>query len=287
MAIVRNFTELKGNISNIDFQQLLIAFCILVLFYVVHTKIWVVILSNLNTTLFFREAFKILMYSLMGKYIPGKVWAIGGRIYLSKKEDVSTYITMTSVIMETGLNILSGIIIFIIGLYFEKNSVSFDFKFLWIFTVLLIIFLEPHIFFWSINYALSKLNMDPVSSGLSYMQILLILGYYIVSWLILGLGFFFLTNSVVSVEFSKILFLTGAFAIADIVGFLVLVIPAGIGVKEGVLSFILISIIPASGAVAVALLARLWLIVVEGVLVLFIYLTEIYRKKAPNISLSK
>jgi hypothetical protein len=47
------------------------------------------------------------------------------------------------------------------------------------------------------------------------------------------------------------------------VGFLALVTPAGLGVREGVLTLALAQVMPAGAALAVALLSRLWMMLVE------------------------
>ena len=54
-----------------------------------------------------------------------------------------------------------------------------------------------------------------------------------------------------------------AYAAAYAVGFLSLVPPAGLGVREGVLTVALAQIMPAGAALAVALLSRLWMMLVE------------------------
>lgn len=59
---------------------------------------------------------------------------------------------------------------------------------------------------------------------------------------------------------------TGAFSGAMVLGFLAVIVPGGLGVREGVLVFLLSSSMPLPVTTLVALLYRLWFTLVEVVL---------------------
>lgn len=58
----------------------------------------------------------------------------------------------------------------------------------------------------------------------------------------------------------------GAFSGAMVLGFLAVIVPGGLGVREGVLVFLLSSSMPLPVTTLVALLYRLWFTLVEVVL---------------------
>ncbi|HEY5955027.1 MAG TPA: hypothetical protein VIV60_00690 [Polyangiaceae bacterium] len=89
-----------------------------------------------------------------------------------------------------------------------------------------------------------------------------VLGWQVASWfgpVIQGL----LLPIAVGAAFSKAWPLTGVFLLAPIAGFLAVVAPGGLGVREAVLSFALAPELGASRALAVALLARVTFVVSE------------------------
>ena len=85
-----------------------------------------------------------------------------------------------------------------------------------------------------------------------------------VNWLILGAGFALLLRSWIDVPPDLYLAATGAFAVAGVAGSLALFAPSGIGVREGVLTFLLAGALGPGVAAAAALGARVWLTAAEA-----------------------
>jgi hypothetical protein len=71
------------------------------------------------------------------------------------------------------------------------------------------------------------------------------------------------------------------FALAWCAGFVVVFIPAGIGVRESVLAFLLSNIMPAGAALGLALLARLAWVVAEG---FWILVTMVWLGRSSELS---
>jgi uncharacterized membrane protein YbhN (UPF0104 family) len=68
------------------------------------------------------------------------------------------------------------------------------------------------------------------------------------------------------------------FAAAWCVGFVVILVPAGFGVRESALTFMLAGTLPLSDAINIALLARVWWVIAEGFWI-FLGLLWFMRKK--------
>ena len=82
-------------------------------------------------------------------------------------------------------------------------------------------------------------------------------------WGLLGIAFFFFIKSFYTVEISQFIIVTGIYAVAWNIGFLSLVTPSGLGVREGVLSLLLTTVLPPATATLTALLSRLWTLSAE------------------------
>jgi uncharacterized membrane protein YbhN (UPF0104 family) len=85
-----------------------------------------------------------------------------------------------------------------------------------------------------------------------------------VNWLVLGAGFYLVLRAVIDLPPGLYLFVTGAFAVAGIIGVLALFAPSGIGVREGVMTFVLGAVLPAAVAAIAAILARIWITLAEA-----------------------
>lgn len=93
--------------------------------------------------------------------------------------------------------------------------------------------------------------------------------YFIGVWIAQIIGFFFLIRAIYPLEITHIFSVSAAYTLAWIVGFIVLFAPAGLGVREGVLTLILSAIMPTPLAIAISFISRVWITVFE-VIVFFI-----------------
>ena len=93
--------------------------------------------------------------------------------------------------------------------------------------------------------------------------VLCLLGAYLLLWVLLGTAFFLFIKSFYPVAPSQLLVVTGTYAVAWSIGFLSVITPSGLGVREGVLSLLLTSALPPATATLVALLSRLWTLSAE------------------------
>jgi uncharacterized membrane protein len=89
------------------------------------------------------------------------------------------------------------------------------------------------------------------------------LGSYAVAWIAVGVSFAALVQALTPLHWSQVPGLVAVFSAAYVIGFLTLLTPGGLGVREGVLTLLLATILPSGVSAVVAILARLWMVVVE------------------------
>jgi len=97
----------------------------------------------------------------------------------------------------------------------------------------------------------------------SMLKLLGSLGIYLLLWGLLGTAFFFFIKSLYPVATSQLFTVTGIYAAAWSIGFLSVITPSGLGVREGILSVLLTSALPPATAMFIALLSRLWTLSAE------------------------
>jgi uncharacterized membrane protein YbhN (UPF0104 family) len=162
----------------------------------------------------------------------------------------------------------------------EVRTVYFGGQLGWL--VLLFFFacasLHPWILQKIVNWILKLFKKDPLFLSVAYTDILWILWISFLSWTLGGIGFFFFVASVFPVSLSHVLFLAGALAIASILGLGAVFAPSGLGVREGVLVYLLSYVMPASVAVIVSVLTRIWTTLIEIGLIVGVYFLFGMRK---------
>ena len=97
-VLYRNWLQVKSFDFSFALSSLVISFLILLAYLFFRVYIWMVMLRKMDVSLSFRRCLKISFLSTMGKYIPGKVWLVLGKVYLAGKEGVPKPLAFASAI---------------------------------------------------------------------------------------------------------------------------------------------------------------------------------------------
>ena len=227
---------------------------------------WNLILRVLGGRLSHKRALKIFFVTDLAKYIPGKVWTMVGKVYMCKEEGVPVAVTSTSVVIQPLIQVISGLLIFLLSLPFWTKTSDFMNN-LYLFFLLIplgLLLLHPAIMTRPLNFVLRKLKQKPIELKIKYSHILSILLLWCGLWVLTGITYYFLIISVHPFPLLNLPVTIGIFAIAGVSQFLT---PSGIGVLEGMLTVLLGLYFPIPVAILIALLVRVWKTVSELVCV--------------------
>jgi uncharacterized membrane protein YbhN (UPF0104 family) len=204
--------------------------------------------------------------SQMVKYLPGGLWALPGRAVLyQRRHDVPLTRGTTSVILETGALLAGALIVGSLALPLVMRISALS---AWLFMFAIVLVLCRQMFRgiprlpipWTRMPSLLhfRLSVPPeFNLGLICAMIAATISF----WALTGIVFAGLV-AVLQVELMWYQ-AAGAFALAWALGFLIVVVPAGLGVREAFLVVILRSAVPYDDAVLISLVARLWWSIVE------------------------
>lgn len=249
-------------LEQISFNYWLIIFSYICMFvsFAVYAGVWKVVLAAYGAKLSVLRSFQILATSQLGKYLPGKVWFTVGRMYLARQFEIPERVSITSVVLEIILMVISGLMIALLTVaapWAQNFPVKHSLLALAIIVCGLIV-TYPGIFNRLVGLATRVLKRESVQMNLTYGGIVVLLLLYSVHWFWQGMGFFLLIRSFYEIEIAMWPLMWGLYAAAWIIGFVSFLTPAGIGVREGVMTFFLSFYMPLSIAIIVALLARVW-----------------------------
>ncbi len=214
--------------------------------------------------------------SQIAKYVPGGIWFALGRVYLSRAEKIREEITAISVIVETGLTFLVGVLLFALSAIFVRERVSAQFIFAIPVFCLFLVMLYPAVINRIMNYALRMLRRSLIHFDVAYVQILQLSVFFFGIWIAQIIGFYFLVNAIYTIPLSKIFNLAAAYIVSWMIGFIVPFAPGGLGVREGMMTLLLQPILPTPLAIAISFIARVWITVFE-IIIFFVGL--IVKKK--------
>ncbi|MBC8343960.1 MAG: flippase-like domain-containing protein [Bacteroidetes bacterium] len=205
--------------------------------------------------------------AIFTKYIPGKVMIILGRAgYISLQGHSIKRTSMVSLKAQF-VAFWVGLALGSIPLFFIPDSTQLI---LLSFTAsaLIILFLHNKYIHQFLSRVLSRiLNRKLQLPLLTFRNSLWAIFFYSCMWASWGMGFYLLTKATgTSIDFQLFML----FPLAATTGMLAIIIPGGLGVREGIITFVLHKAgIPLEIAATISILSRLWYLTGE----LFVFLT--------------
>ncbi len=269
--MVKNWSQVQGFSWQFDYWLLIISFLLqfLTLFWLV--KIWQRMLRHTGSSVPYFKLFKVWFYANLGKYLPGKVWQFLGMIYMLEKEGVPRRSSFSTGVMAQSFSVISGMFISVIFLgadlyhrfFSRKPALMTGLVILSLGTLMLLCY--PKVLERILNLGLGIIKKEKITLDIKGKDVIIYLLSYSLSWLLFGLAFLIFVKSMTQADFKMYLTLTGAYAFSLNIGFLAIFTPGGIGVREGVLVFLLSSFFPLPVSTLISLLSRLWMTVGEVV----------------------
>lgn len=215
----------------------------------------------------------IFCISQVVKYLPGGLWTLPGRMVLYQKHyDLHATLALYLVLWET-FAILFGAIL--VSMLAWSAIPSYLLQMAWLGAVAISVAVtqlggQPYLVYtWLIRYvpplgrrlAGHLAEYADVTSGTLWAMVLSA-GVF---WLVTGIGFHQLVTAVIhSSATVGWLESIGIFALAWVLGFMIVFVPAGIGIREGALVVLLRPFVGDADALVIALLGRLWWTIAEA-----------------------
>jgi uncharacterized membrane protein YbhN (UPF0104 family) len=258
------WSKAEPQLANARISDVCFALATVAIYYLVFILGWIRILAAWDIQVSYRAALQAEMVSMLAKYIPGGVWTPAARVAALERltGETATGTILASILIEAILSAISGIIVFVISLAWVRN-VDAPVVPIVLFTLICVAFLHPRIFR-PVTARLLKPFGLPALEPLPFPTMAALLGFYCCTWLIGGLGLYFLIRSLgTTTHLTTIPFLGGTAAIGAIVAVLAIFAPSGLGVREASMYALLIAVTSDPTALGATILNRLTITVVE------------------------
>lgn len=267
--LARDWHKIPWHEVRLNVPLLVSAFLVMFVWMLVYGLTWKVLLAGMGERISLFNSVSILAISQIGKYIPGKLWFTVGRMYLAKKHGVSEAKTAVSTAMELALSLLGAVILFGFAVtLIPRGMVPSRVYLSFVLVPFCVVAVYPPILNRVAGFILKRLHQPVFEVRMTFLRLLTVLGLFVLMWIIQGIGCFLLIRSFYPLDLSRLPMVAGAFALSWILGFIVLISPAGLGVREGIFTFALRLVMPEPVAIIAALLSRIWITVSEGLLAL-------------------
>jgi len=283
------FWKYSGELSSfhwrLDYFYLSVAVFMLFSMFLLAVWGWALILNVLNLKISFKKSMEIWVASIIGKYIPGKIWFLLGRVYLAQKLGIPKAKISLATLLEIILMQASAIFVYFISLFFwQEAPILGSLKpLLIIICILCLILMHPRLLEWLINLALKITGRKTIQITVTYRDILYLLFFYMFFWAMFGAAIFFLGRVFYPIPITQLPAICGIWVISVILGVLAFIVPGGLGVREGIFVFLLSFLLPPALTLIIAIFSRILLTVLEiifiGLLLRFdVSLSKYYEK---------
>ncbi len=263
--IARGWGEIRAYGFRFDPLNLGLSVVLFTVSYLFLTLGWRTLVAAFGPSLPLRNSFRLVVQSMLGHYLPGRVWAPASLVYLGSKWGVPTAVGVICAVLSTVLVAVSGFV-------FSAPWIVFGLDRGYSLTVAAGLAalalgagaLHPAILPGLLNAALKKIGREPLRLDYRYRDLLRGGGFYLLFWLAMGGGFVFALRAVVPVGGSGFWALASIHALSYSLGVAAVFTPAGLGVREGAAAVLLGRYFPAPLPAALSVYGRLWTTVCEG-----------------------
>lgn len=245
---------------------LVVASLLLLVGYAASAALWGELVRDLGgPRIPVKTATRTFLVANLGRYVPGKLWQIAGLAFLARKEGVSAPVATGAAVVGqafalVGATLVGAVAFFQVGAEFRTMGVIV----LATVAVGVIVTSVPAVSHRVMTLWFRLLRSTPPADlrlGPAFTPKWVAL--YALNWVVYVASFrIFLLAFGLPGTFLET---APAFAAAYVAGYVMVFSPAGIGIREGVLTLFLAPVTGQGTAAAVALLARLWTTVVEVV----------------------
>ena len=252
-AIAAQWGQVSRSIDRMGLLTVALALVSVLLGLLMSMQAWRALLAGLGSPLPAPGAARILFLGQLGKYLPGSVWPVLAQMELGKTYRVPRHRSASASVLFMLLALLTGLLTTLVMLPFIGTS-----SYLWALAItpVLLACLHPRV----LNKLLSRLlrlaKQPPLEHPLSGRTLAVALSWWFAVWICYGVQIWLLTIRLGAPIGSSLLLAVGAYAFAWSVGFIVVFVPAGVGLRDVLLVTMLSPVVGVGGATAVALLSR-------------------------------
>jgi uncharacterized membrane protein YbhN (UPF0104 family) len=213
-------------------------------------------MTDLGDRLAVRAASRIVFLSALGKYLPGSVWPYLAQVEMSRRYRIPRSRSAAVSVMGVLIGLVTALLTAAASLPWTSPVATRRYWPVFLAVPLLLVLLHPRVANRLLGQALTLARRPPLDRDLTWKGLMVSTGWGLLVWIAFGLQVWVLGSAVAHPGARGLAISVGGYALAWSAGFLVVIAPAGAGVREAALTAALSPVMPTGAALAVALLSR-------------------------------
>ena len=236
----RQWEQLSGLDWKMPWPGLVAALSLTLAGYLLRGFLWAPLRKTLTgSPMSLWKAFRVSAIAWMARYIPGKLWSIAGKAYMSASPDSTLTVNVIAATVDTALLESIGLAMGLLAVLLYPPIAAMLPGNVWMLALLIplpFIGLHPRVFTSLVNAFLRRMGRGELPCTPSYGTLLLIMLGDVLAFLLWASGAFLAARAVIPLTWDQFPLFLAIFCASWTAGFLVLLAPAGIGVRESVLA---------------------------------------------------
>ncbi|MBI2074725.1 MAG: DUF2079 domain-containing protein [Candidatus Levybacteria bacterium] len=271
----------------IQFNPVLLALGMLCFFiyYFLRGYLWQKIIGNKGFNVSLRETMFLWELTELRRFVPGNIWSFLSRTVFFSEKKIPSKIIISSLIIEVEFLFLGSLVVSLFATPFVLNYVLNNLPYTQTMIIVSALAILGLVLFIFHGIFTDRINAKPFSiikhilPNFPKRTIFFLLCISIIFMFFFGLGYYFTISSVLFLSPALIISLVGYFVLSFLFGYLSLVAPMGLGVREGAITFGLSKLTPLSLAGLAAIYSRVILIISELIFFLFTFIWKTTKSK--------
>ncbi|WP_217616010.1 lysylphosphatidylglycerol synthase domain-containing protein [Cellulomonas sp. GbtcB1] len=225
---------------------------------------WRAVLAGVGSRLPHLAAARVYFLGQLGKYVPGSVWPIVAQAELSKEYGVPRARAGLASLTQMLVGLVVGVCVAGVTLALSSPDAFASYWWLVLVAVAGVVVLLPPVFNRLVTLALRVTRREP-AGAIGGRAVLTSALWCLGMWAAFGTHLWLLARSVGAPSEGLFLLTTGGYALAWVVGFVIVFLPAGAGAREAALVLALAPALPREDALVLAVVSRFLMLAGDGV----------------------
>lgn len=256
-AVWRSWRDVRSAIGLIDAHELALAELVILAGLAFSVLTWRRSVAEIGVTVPVGSAARIYLVGQLGKYLPGSVWALAAQSELGRSVGVPRSRGLAASVIAIGVNVVTGLAIGVALVPSLAGGGLGPTVGLVVVAAVCASALSPPVLTRLVDLGLRIIRRPALDRRITWKGVIVASAWSVASWLCYGASVWMLAVAVGAPAAETLPLCLAGVALAMTVGFLVVVTPSGIGVREAVLVGALAPVLNRTDALAVALVARL------------------------------
>lgn len=267
-ALVRNWADVSGSFRRIGTGSLALGLLLAMISPALTVLGWRVLMADLGSRLHIAPASGVFFVGQLGKYLPGSVWSVVVQADMAHKLGIPRRRTAVVGLITIALSALCGMVAGLPALpaLLTRGEAELPWWFLVLVIGGLLVGLWPPVLNRAIATLFRLLRREPLEHDLSLPAVALSTMWFTLSWLAGGASIWVMATSLADAgadaRHLAVVSISG-YLLAAGIGMFSFVVPAGVGVRDGVLVLLLATSMPVAAATAVVVVARFYSVIAD------------------------